>query len=155
MFFLSGEVLEGGKTLELHNFSVDRMPLYHRGGGAVVTGSADGSSWSDLALHVWPTRAAFLPQKEGDQSQPFLPQKEGDQSQPLTRLLYAPSDDDPDASAPPLTRIEKVEHPGGKKFTFSRRFIFKTIVLPRQARDERACVGNTQRSTLFVQVALS
>ena len=138
MFFLSGEVLEGGKTLELHNFSVDRMPLYHRGGGAVVTGSADGSSWSDLALHVWPTRAAFLPQKQGDQSQPFVPQKEGDQSQPLTRLLYTPSDDDPDASAPPLTRIEKVEHPGGKKFTFSRRFSKRSFYQDRLETNVRA-----------------
>lgn len=130
----SGEVMAGGKTITLHNESLERMPLFHRGGGMVITAAADQSNakstgWSDLKLHIWPTRAAFATNgwRQVDASQNdtgvdasgVVTSTVGmdlherlQVASPQSRLLYTPSDVEPDATAPPLTKIYKIEHPG-------------------------------------------
>jgi len=56
----TGEILDGNRNLSLTSLPLNRMPLFHRGGGMVFTseGSVAGQ-WQGLALEVWPTRAAF------------------------------------------------------------------------------------------------
>ena len=106
----SGEVLQGGRTLRLSNQSVERMPLFHRGGGVVVTASgSDASGWEGLVAHVWPTRASFAAAATAG----------GELAPPLTRSLYAPSVADPDGSAPPVASIVKTERRGGFSLDFS------------------------------------
>jgi hypothetical protein len=98
----SGKVLQGGQNLSVSGQSVEHMPLFHRGGGLVVTASGSGSAgWEGLVLHVWPTRTSFAATSGG-----------GELAPPLTRLLYAPSMADQDGSAPPAARIRKTEHQG-------------------------------------------
>ena len=96
-----------GRTLQLSNLSLARMPLFHRGGGLVITAAgSDTAGWNGLVLHVWPTTAAFATAATVSSSVSSLV------APPLTRSLYAPSVADPGATAPPVTLIGKTEHTG-------------------------------------------
>eukprot|EP01048_Picozoa_sp_COSAG05_P017934 COSAG05_NODE_2536_length_2932_cov_2.918814_2_plen_426_part_00 len=104
----TGQVYDGGQNISLTGVDVKQMPLFHRGGGAVITATqSDVAGWGGLVLHIWPTRASLAPALAVGQLAP-----------PLTRVLYAPSVADPNGTAPPATVISKTENLGRFELSF-------------------------------------
>lgn len=56
----TGELLKGDRNITLTGLPLNRMPLFHRGGGMVLTSAGrDAGQWQEIGLEVWPTRTAF------------------------------------------------------------------------------------------------
>ncbi len=86
----TGETHRGGKNLTMRNVPLNQMPMFHRGGGMVITAAA-----TELRLHVWPTQAS-CGEGEGSITRPTVQRK-----------LYAPSDVDPAGVMAPWTATKR------------------------------------------------